>query len=516
MKTFVIIIGIALVVGLAALGLFMNKLGGTVGDPIMLIQELFLAGAVMALFFVVPMILNTMYMSNDLPVLLTLPYSYNEIIMAKVMNVSSLVWLASAVFSLPCGLAYGVVNGKGASFFLALLLAAVCVPVISLSFSGSVIILVMSFVHTLRNKDTLRVLGAIFGFLILIGIVFATHFNKTDSGAVSKIIGGIGKFVNVLPINFALKVLLQGEMNGLMVLAIVGITVGFFLIFAVLVKFLYIKGALSMQDTSSASVRLEGAAFEKACAQKSVFKTYLAKEFKLVKKNPAFLMNGFLVPYIYPLVIIVLYIFSGNALEVLSIKNLNTTMDALGWTTGMAMLIASMAASGNVIATTCMSREGADIAVLKSLPVDYRDVLRAKQWTALLVSGGSCVLYDVVGGGIMVAVGKLPIWVIPYALAVSFSIMFFCTGMVIIPDIKKPLFTWESEADMIKNRTTATSIITLLAAVFISMGVVMFVRVLPESLFWPILAGALVVCALLVLLTDKRLIKVGLEKMAKY
>ena len=516
MKTFIIVMGVIIALLLAALGVFMDKLGGKIGDPVMLFQELFLVGAVFSMFFTAPMIINTMYMSDDLTVLLTLPYTYNQIIWAKIINVSSLSWLASAVFSLPCGLAYGVTHTVSISFFLALILAAICVPVITLSFMGSIIILIMYFVHSLRNKDTMKILGAVFGFIILIGVVIASNLTNTDTDAVNKLIGAVGKFVNVLPVNFALKVLLSGSFDGLMLLAVVGITAGFFVIFALLAKFLYISGALSMQNTSSASMNLSGEAFARACEQKSVFRTFLKRDLQLVRRNPAFLMNGFLVPYIYPAVLLLIYMFSTNNFEFMSVTNIDSDIAALGWTTGVAILIGSVASCGNVIATTCMSREGSDIMVLKQLPVNYKDVLKAKQWTALLVSGGSCVLYDVVGGMVLAAMGLLPVWAIPYALILSFGVLYFCISSVMVPDIKKPSFTWESEADMIKGKTTASSIILMLVTIFLAMGLLIVIRFMPAEFFWPVLVCMVIVSALVVLISSKRLYRVGPEYMSRY
>ena len=516
LRTMMLIIGVIAILLLAALGVFMNRLGALIHDPILLFQEFFLMGAVVSLFFTAPMIINTMYMSNDLPVLLTLPYTYDEIIGAKLLNVSSFSWLSAAVFSIPCGLAYGIVNGAAASFYLALLLAAICIPIITISFIGSVIILIMYFVHSLRNKDSLKIIGAIFGFIILIAFVIASNFNRIDDSAVSQVVDTIGRFVNVIPINFALKVLLNGSFNGLMLLAAIGITAGFLLIFVVLTKFLYISGALSMQETSSSAMHLEGEAFAKACRRRNVFRTYLAKEFKLVRRNPAYLMRGFLIPYLYPAVILLLYIFSSNSISFLSISDLNSKMDVLGWVTAVSMLIASMASCGNVIAYTCISREGEDVQIMKQLPVDYREVLKAKQWTAMLISGSSCLLYVVIGGIIMVAVNVLPIWSIPYGIVISLAIMAFCTGMIMIPDLKKPLFTWESEADMIKNKTSATCIIILMLGIFVPLMLVFAIKILSEAYFWPVLIGMMVIAVLLMLLANWRLFRVGLEKMSKY
>ena len=515
--TVILVFGIIMAVLLAALGVFLNRIPNVIPDPNALFLSLFFLGAVMGLVFTVPLIVNTMYMSNDLPVLLTLPYTYHEIICAKVLNVSSVVWLSSAVCSLPCGVAYGIANGSPVSFFLALVLATVCIPVIMLSFAGSLCILLMSFVKIFRNKDVIKVLGAVLGFVLIVGMVIASNLSKVgDDAMAGKILTSVSRFSGVLPISFALRALLAGSLNPLMLLAAVGITAAFFLVFVLLARFLYITGALAMQETSMSGMSLQGAAFQKACRQRSVFRAYFKKDLWQVSRNPAYLMHGFLFTYLYPVVILAIYIFSTNSFSFLALDSIKTNLDVLGWTTCVAMLVSVFSASANAIATSCMSREGEDIMLLKQTPVDYRTVLRAKQYVTFLICGGSCLLYTVVGGGVMVALKKLPVWSIPYAAVLSIGLMVFCVNTVMLRDVKKPNFVWESEADMLKNRNGAASVILLFAGLFLALAIAMLLKFLPDVFFWPILAGLLVLTWLLALLSAKRLYRIGLEKMARY
>ena len=515
-RTMMTILGIALAALLAVLGVFMKNFAAVTGDPVVLFQSFFMIGAVMALVFAIPLILNTMYMSNDLPVLLTMPYSYNEIIWAKVLNVSSIVWEVCAVFSLPCQVAYGIANGASVSFYLAVVLAAICVPVIVLSFIGSVMVLIMSFVHTMRNKDTLKILGAVLGFGALVAFILLTNFSKADKSALTGALATLGNFVNVIPVNFALRVLLEGSLDPLMLLAIVGITAAFFLVFVVLVKFLYINGALAMQDTSSSAKHLDAAAMEENCRQQSVFRAYLRKELRLVRRNPAYLTNGFLITILYPAVILVLYMFSSNSLEILSLSKLHSDMDFLSWATGMAIMIPSLACASNTIANSCMSREGEDLMILKQTPVDYSEVLKAKQWAALMVCGGSSCGYVVIGGLILCFLGILPIWTVPYALVLNLAIMVFSVNKLMMTDLKKPSFTWESEADMLKTRGTGTGIFLAIGGIFSALALIIVLRLLPAFCFWPVLVVVLLLSVLVIRASNRRLFRVGVAIMKKY
>ena len=510
------ILGALLAALLAVLGVYLNRMHSMIADPSVFFQELFLAGAIVSLIFLVPRILNTMYMSNDLPLLLTFPYTYNQIIGAKVLNVSSVAWIFCAIFSLPCQIAYGIVNGCGPAFFGAAVLAAVCVPILILSAIGSILVLIMPLVHTFRNKDTLKVIGGILLFALVIAIVLLPQIGNADSAMVAGVVSGLAKVVNILPINFALGSLMSGSGSGLMVLAIIGITAVCGVIFALLTKALYIKGTLSMQETSASGKTLTDQTLHKASGKRSVYRAYLMKELRLVRRNPAYLTNGFLYTFIYPAVLLIILMVSSGSVSMLSVSVLKTQMGTLGWVAGVVLVVTVVASGSNAIAASSMSREGAELMLLKQTPVDQKVVLKAKQGAALVVCGISVGLYVIVGGGILVCMGKMAFWGIPFGLVIGAGALVFCVNTVMLRDIKKPMFVWENEADMLKTRTGARCLILMFAGLFIGLALAIAIPLLPIAYFWPILLVLIALSVVILLLSNRRLYRVGPEIMRKY
>ena len=509
------ILSIVFGVMLLPAGYFLDTIPTFVPDPIAFIQTLFAGGFIVSIIILIPFILDTMYMSNDLPVLLTFPYTYNEIVWAKIINVSSVAVIVCIVCALPCGLAYGIASGAGLLFYLAILLATISLPIITISLIGGVMVIIMYFVHSLRNKDVLRVIGAILGFAFIVGMVLLANMGNTSASAIAKTFEGLSKASNVFPVNFALGRMLRGDSNPILILAVILITALFLGVFILLTDRLYINGALAMQETSSQAVELDDEAYKKNCKKKSVLKAYMIRDLKLIKRNPAYLTKGFLLTIIYPAVVIIMYLFSSTYSDLFGLDTLKNNMAVLGWTFGMSSLITIIGSSTNAVASTPISREGEDFMLLKQTPVDFRIVLRAKQLAALFICALGSVTYMVIGGLVLVAIGVLPLWDVLYALAICVGMLFFCVNINMLSDIKKPSLAWESEADMLNKKVSAASLVLLLVGVTLGVVLITIIGALPETLFYPILLGTLVFVFLLAFISSRVLFGKGMKKFSR-
>ena len=496
-------------------GYFLDTIPTFVPDPVAFLQTLFAGGFIVSIIILIPFILDTMYMSNDLPVLLTFPYTYNEIVWAKIINVSSVAVVVCIVCALPCGLAYGIARGAGLIFYLAILLATISLPIITISLIGGVMVIIMYFVHSLRNKDVLRVIGAILGFAFIVGMVLFANMGNTSASAIAKTFEGLSKASNVFPVNFALGRMLRGDSNPILILAVILITAIFLGVFILLTGRLYINGALAMQETSSQVVELDDEAYKKNCKKKSVLKAYMIRDLKLIKRNPAYLTKGFLLTIIYPAVVIIMYLFSSTYSDLFGLDTLKNNMAILGWTFGMSSLITIIGSSTNAVACTPISREGEDFMLLKQTPVDFRIVLRAKQLAALFICALGSVTYMVIGGLVLVAIGVLPLWDVLYALAICVGMLFFCVNINMLSDIKKPSLVWESEADMLNKKVSAASLVLLLVGVTLGVVLITIIGALPETLFYPILLGTLVFIFLLAFISSRVLFGKGMKKFSR-
>ncbi len=509
-----IILGIVAAALLAYLGICSAKFPVLLGNPVDFIKSLFFLGAVMGIILALPGFINNLYMADDLQVLLTLPYKPTEITAAKIINSTGMVFGFVFVTTIPFEVAYGIVNHMGTGYFIAVLCAVICIPVITISFISIIIMLIMFFVNGLKNKDTLKIIGGIFVFVLVIGYVLLINSGNASQEQISEVFKVIGSVSNILPVNFALEVLIT-EANFIYVLWILLITAGFLAVFLFCAAKLYIPGAISIQETHSNARALDERQFAKACTQKSVYGAYFVQELRHVKREPAYLMSGWLYTIFYPAVMLIIYVFTMSGFSFMKLTSITDTGSAVGWCTGITLLITFVASSTNAISASCMSREGEAIMILKQTPVDYRAVLKAKMDVAAFSCSLGSTTYVLVGGIILAVMGYIPAWAIAYSLVLNIGCIYFIVGTSMMHDLKKPSFTWETEAGMVKKCTGASSIIMLILGIIIPAIIMAVLRGFP-GYYLIFMAVMIVVCLLLGFLKRRKVLKAGTQRMMKY
>ena len=507
-------LGVIAAVLLFFLGRTFGRFAIILGDPMTFIQLLFMIGALISLFFVFPSVINQLYMSNDLSVLLTLPYSSSQIVMARLINLIRLPVAICLVTTLPVVIGYAS-RDFSFSLILAGLLAAICEPIIVLSFVGIVTIAIMSNVKGVRNKDLLRTVGIILLFLVFVGITALTKQQGTGSAMdFGKLIASIGHFNNVLPINFALGALMKG-FSLLAVLEILGITAAFALVFLLLISRFYLNGALAMQETSAGKGLVSGAQMEQFNRKRSLVAAYTEKELKSVSREPAYLMNGFLYTIVFPLV----WVFINGASDMgIPLKALHTANGLFCYLLLMVPLITFLAASANAIAASSFSREGSSFGILKTMPLSPLVILKAKRNAALVVCGCGSTLYVIVGGLLLFFLGYMPIWGIAYGLLLNIPLLIFIVDTNMLHDIKKINLNWESEAQMLKTCTGAASLIMMIVGLIVPLFGATMMYYVSDMIPWlvPLVAVAAPVAAILMgYIQEKRLQSKGMALLGR-
>ncbi len=488
-------------------------------DASAVFEMLFFACAIVILIMNIPHVVNQFYMSNDLSILMVLPYKPVQILEARILNAIKVPYLISLVLTIPAGLSYAFFNPMPASFILALILAFVCIPILVFSFVSAVIILIMSVAKGLRNKDFLKTIGIILVFALLVLYMILVQTSGEGNQMMANAFQAFGTASSILPINFALHSLMEG-FQILSVLEVLGITAAFALVFWLFASKLYVNSALSMQETSSGGKLLEIKDIEQLSAKKSIVKSYFKKEAAMICREPAYLMNGFLYTLAMPILMLVLNILQMPSFGISLSDLLSTDFAIIIWMIMCTIELTFSACSINAIACCPLSREGNELGFLKSTPIAVSDILKAKQRIALVICSLGCTSFLVIGGIILLALGLLPFWAILMALALNIPLVYTIVNFNMIHDLKKPYFDWETEAQMLKKTTGAVSYILLfvgclapLAAtiLIIIFGFLTVTTVNP----WLIYTAALAASIVLAVLTNHFLYQIGERVMKK-
>ena len=118
---------------------------------------------------------------------------------------------------------------------------------------------------------------------------------------------------------------------------------------------------------------------------------------------------------------------------------------------GLSLSMCGLAVAMSVLSYGCISREGKDYSVLKTLPVPMETIVMVKRDVAMLFNGISGVLFPMLITIAGVVLDLLPAWTIALMLLVSTAWLVVAIDMCCLFGLRKPNLNWDAEADACKN-----------------------------------------------------------------
>lgn len=351
------------------------------------------AGQIVCLVFGILYLISTFYFSNDLKLLVPLPLRPSEIVLSKFIGVLLGEYLTMAPVVLPALGVYGVMADVSWLYIPFALLIYLFLPVVPLVLSGLFSILLMKVSNLRRNRDLIRVFGALIG----IGVaLFFQMFSRMQTGAQSKeaieqllqnqqpMLQSVSKWV--VTSTWGTNALRAGATAfGLPSLLLYAAAVAIALVLLLTVaERMFFGGLLGGEESRSSGKQLsrEELAKETEQVRSPVWALFL-REVKLLNRTPAFLMAGVLPPLLMPFFMIFPLSGPGGPLE--NGQDLSRFAGA-SWTP-MAVLAALLFLNNlSTIPSSAVSREGRWFWISRSLPVPPRVQVQAKLLHSLIFS----------------------------------------------------------------------------------------------------------------------------------
>ncbi len=446
-----------------------------------LTQSLMLVLLIMSFVLAVKNIVTILYTSNDLELLLPMPFSAGQIVTAKVVAASVFpAGLCFIVLNAVC-LGYGIREGQGIPFMIGTVLSGVLIPVTGISAAVLLVVIVFRLFGFIRNRDMTIAIGGIFTFGLTAAHIFINSGLKGDGGsraaaALNVVFAVSGAFPNIFFMN---RFMFEGSIIGLALsLAITAVVI----VLAVLaVRAFYFDTALSMQNTGTTNKAVTKASLQSG-GKGSALKALISYEAKSSRRNPAYMIYGFAMSFLWP-VLFALPMFLRN--DILS----NDIAIPLGTVPAVLGFLAfSIAASGlscgfNILPGTAFSREGSTFSAIRALPVDLKDYFRSKRNFSMLICSLGSVLYVIILGIVCAAAGFISVgnvWLIPAGACVSFLLDLIFIDLMLLKNSRKPYLAWDSETEF-SRKLGAVNIVAVV------LGVIMFIVCLVDLKLAPML-----------------------------
>ncbi len=473
-------------------------------------------------------LINSLYMSTDTALLITMPVSPIMLATVRLANVLSGSLLIMAGILLSFAVGYGFAVSTGFSFWLGVFLYIVLIPLFATLATAALAILCMSVFRFIRSRNVMKyigVLGALIGGIAYVCWYALSSADVDLAKAAGTVLNFTKDYVWLIPvIPFIRRFTEMGKL--LPILQALLVTAAALAAYLAAAGFLYLKSAVNMQDAAS-SRRLTDRSRRKIYKARSPQASYRQKELRLLLRNPVYLLKDFILAFGWPLIIIPLFLVSrmtagptpeSSKEELAALKATLTSDVTLILVLTLSIVCAAILFLNmfNDLAYSSITREGDMFSVMKQLPLSLRDQIRAKRDVARSIVGISTVVYLTIAALVGIISGLIPWYVLPYGLSVGLPLLQLVVDIDIISGIRHANLHWDNEAAAIKKNTKLI-LGSYLLAVLIIIGLVFLYSFLSGHPFLalPCLLAVPLLLIVLAVLTDRRIYTVAEEKLRK-
>ena len=418
--------------------------------------------ALFSFLFGFNVIMSVFYFSSDLEYLLPLPISPMKIVGAKLAstmiseNVMECLLVISALTGFMAGYGFSPPVGDGLNIvsFLAMIIGVATFPVLPICYCAIICMIVMSVSRVFKNKDRVSKITQLSTvFILLLLVLFMQLTGGFDPNTfVENLINGNFSVFGVLDKIFVSVPLLSSALAGhiiplLLYIVVNAAAVGLVLLCA---SKLYFNAVVSLGNGQGKAKNSDREYdFDKRIKMSSPTVTYLKKEFRILFRTPAYLMNAVGINLIWPVFI---YLF------VVILKQFNTMSsflervkfgedEAVMHLTVVVFATSVIVTALNCIASSAITREGKHFDIMRYLPISMMTQINAKALASIIISGVSLIVYITASFVIF----GLSAYLTAYSITLSILSVIFTTYLGIYIDTINPKLVWEDELNALRG-----------------------------------------------------------------
>ncbi|GIO21600.1 ABC transporter permease [Oceanobacillus sp. J11TS1] len=419
-------------------------------------QESLLLGFVLlvlaAVIFIlsIVMILSAFYFSDDITAYIPLPLHPYQLLIGKAANPLIYNYLLSALLFLPFLFIYGSISNAPLLFYIYGFILFIIFPAIPFAVAAMILMFIMRYVNIAKNKDRSKIFMGIGSLLFIIFINVIVRLNMDEAALVDMLTTymqeqeGLLRMVTVIypPAYFGASSLhFAGSWFGfLFLISVIGIFAISVFLFVVAGQRFYLKGVRGMSSGSMGT--LSDKASSKLTKQRAIRKTYIRKEIKIILRTPVFLMQCVVQTFFFPIFLtIILFLDTSEGLSTLTQTTSDKKLLLILFMLSIVML------SGNVTASTAISRDGASQKLNLFLPIPLKSIIYAKLFVAYAIT--------IIPFIIMVAVGvyiHIPWHILVSWICIALVYNWLSTMINFMIDLYHPKLHWTDEQELFKGR----------------------------------------------------------------
>jgi ABC-2 type transport system permease protein len=411
-------------------------------------------------------VISILFLSTDNKILLYLPLTPRQIILARFIVVLVYTYLIEVIFLVPIFVGYGLALNLGLIYYLVCLIVTLIIPIIPLS----LVVILLSYLLRYTNLSRYRDAFTYVAMALVLGL--ALGFNFFFSQAIrtieldpSEILANVRSLLTVygnvinqfLPyLTFALNGLVSNQLFEVVLniglLLLINVAVLGLVIF--LAGPVYLKTIMGSDERSKS--RRKNNISNNLNYSKNHFISLIILEWKTMVRSPIYFLNLLFIVFLVPLLIIGSLVFgissSGSATQI-DILEIIELLEALNYNfnnpffVSILIGIALFFGSTTLIAPTAISRLGGSAPFFKSLPISYLNFINFKTFWANILTIIPISLY-ILGISMYGLLSIFDAMVVIITITPLFVLLNYL-GLLI--DLINPKLDWLNEAQAVKQ-----------------------------------------------------------------
>lgn len=400
--------------------------------------------------------ISLLYFTKDNEYILPLPVKPSQIIIAKTNIILFIEYLIEFIIGFIPLVLYGVLTMQSPVYYLFMLVVLLIIPIVPIIISSLLVMIIMSFSKFSRNKNKFQVIATIFLIIFIMVVSFMSSSSNNPSEEeiiqmVTKANGMTTMIKGYFPtLSFAIDALNINQLGEAIVnlLSLIGSSLIIYYIYVLIAKKIYLKGAVGSLVSGKKNKKVN---FKKDMYTNSnITKTYILKEFRILLRNPVYLVQCVLPSVLFPILMIGITIM-GIIQEGESITEISQMIskEQTNYVFILAGVLSVLQFFGMFIyiSATAISRDGQNATFMKYIPLALDKQITYKVMPNIIMN----IITLIISIAILEYIFKLSIIYVIMLLVVSFIIIVFESYILILVDLKNPKLEWSSEYSVVKQ-----------------------------------------------------------------
>lgn len=385
---------------------------------------------------------GTIFGFRDYDLVMSLPVSIGAIVACRLMILYAFNFLFVIILTIPMMIAYGILAEPSPIFYLICILVMLFIPLVPIVIASILGTIIAWAASKFRRNNLLNIVFSLGLLVIIVGL----SFTMRDDG---KVLVDMGKAItDQMNSIYPLAQMYTDAVihyNILSLLMFIGISLGAFLLYTIVVKMTF-KKINTLLLTGRAGVKFKMGELKTA----SPFKALYIKELKRYFASSLYVLNtGFG---------IAMLTFAAIAIIFVDLDKVLGSPDAASMLVGNIPLMISFCVVMTCTSASSISLEGKSLWIIKSMPIKPSTVYLAKIAVNLTIIAPAVI--DVIIIGIALKMGVLKTLILVLVTLASGLLVSFL-GLLV--NIMLPNFSWTSEVVVIKQ--SAACMISIFAAI---------------------------------------------------